>query len=269
MQGLVRRRFLTAAAAAIALPALAQQRRSLADPLRLGVDLALVDSGLARALQVGFGRDTGVAVKLEPRPAAAVLEALERGELDASLTNAPEIETKLFDAGYAHDRRLVATGSWVLVGPKPKSRKQPDPAGIAGERDIAVALAKLRDAPEGSATFLSANDGSGTHLAELALWRIAKIGPAAPWHAVSAATPTPYIARLRSAGAYGIVDRGAWAALGGAPLAVLVEGDARMDAPVHVMRSFRTSHPAAKLFSGWIAGPKGRRVVAGARGYRA
>jgi tungstate transport system substrate-binding protein len=265
----IRRRLFTAAAAALALPAAAQQRKSLADPMRLGVDTALAESGLARALQVGFGRDTGVAVKLEARPAAAVLEALERGELDASLTNAPEIETKLFDAGYAHDRRLIATGAWWLVGPKPKSRKQPDPAGIAGERDIAAALAKLRDAPPGTATFLSANDGSGTHLAELAIWRAAQIGPAAPWYANAPAGPGSFIAKLRGAGAYGMVEQGAWQAMGGAPLAVLVQGDPRMEAPVHFMRSFRSSHPAAKLFVGWISGPKGRRVVVRARGYRA
>jgi tungstate transport system substrate-binding protein len=34
------------------------------------------------------------------------------------------------------------------------------------------------------------------------------------------------------------------------------------------MRSFRVSHPAAKIFLDWIAGPKGRKVVAAQRGYR-
>jgi tungstate transport system substrate-binding protein len=34
------------------------------------------------------------------------------------------------------------------------------------------------------------------------------------------------------------------------------------------MRSFRTSHPAARLFVAWITGPKGRRAAAGVRGYR-
>jgi len=39
--------------------------------------------------------------------------------------------------------------------------------------------------------------------------------------------------------------------------------------PVHVMRSFRVNHPAGKLFTAWITGPKGRAVVAAHRGYRA
>ena len=37
---------------------------------------------------------------------------------------------------------------------------------------------------------------------------------------------------------------------------------------VHVMRSFRVNHPAGKLFTQWITGPKGRAVVARQRGYR-
>ncbi len=46
-----------------------------------GADQALVDSGLAGALQAAFGRDTGVAVKLQPGLSSTLLEALERGEL--------------------------------------------------------------------------------------------------------------------------------------------------------------------------------------------
>ena len=39
--------------------------------------------------------------------------------------------------------------------------------------------------------------------------------------------------------------------------------------PVHVMRSFRINHPAGKIFVTWISGPKGRRIVAAQRSYRA
>ena len=49
---------------------------------------------------------------------------------------------------------------------------------------------------------------------------------------------------------------------------MLVDGDEKLSMPVHVMRSFRVNHPAGKLFVKWIAGGRGRRVVAGHRGYR-
>jgi tungstate transport system substrate-binding protein len=249
----------------------AQQRRSLSDPLRLGADAALVDSGLAKALQQAFGRDTGIAVKLVRMPALPLLEALERGELDAGLINSADAELRLDQQGLVHDRQPIAAGEFVLVGP-PARGKTPDPAGIAGTRDVAVAMAKIRDAALASApgdvSFVSAGDGSGTHTAEQAAWRAAKIAPAAPWY-VNAGSTAALPALARSRNAYALVERGVWAAAGGAPLAVLVEGDPLLAEPVHVMRSFRINHPAGKIFVTWISGPKGRRIVAAQRSYRA
>lgn len=270
IQRMISRRLLLGAAVAQALPSLtqAQQRQSLADPLRLGVDQALIDSGLAAALQTGFGRDTGVAVQLVPGLALPLLEALERGELDATLTNAPEAEERLEKQGLAHDRRRIADAAMVLVGPAP-AKKKPDPASIARMTDIAAALTQLRDTAvsnPGSIGFLSAGDASGSHLAEQSLWRAAQVAPAAPWYLKAQAGAM--LSQARQQGAYALVERGVWLARGGAPLAVLVEGDPRMTVPVHVMRSFRVNHPGGKLFTGWISGPKGRAVVAAQRGYR-
>ena len=246
----------------------AQQRRSLADPLRLGVDTALFDSGLAKALQQGFGRDTGVALKLVSTPALPLLQGLERGEFDAALANAPEAEARLEQEGFAHDRRPIARGDFVLVGPAPRGKVK-DPAAIAGLRNAAEALIQVRSAAlamPGVVMFLSAGDGSGVHAMEQALWRAAKLGPTAPWYTAAEAAPS-LVAQARARGAYALVERGAWLAQGGAPLAVLVEGDPALAEAVHVMRAFRVSHPAGKLFIAWIAGPKGRRVVAAQRGY--
>jgi tungstate transport system substrate-binding protein len=249
----------------------AQQRRSLSDPLRLGADSALVDSGLAKALQQGFGRDTGIAVKLVRMPALPLLEALERGELDVGLTNAADAEKRLEQLGLAHDRQPIAYGEFVIVGP-PARGKTPDPAGIAGTRDVTAAMTKIRDAALASApgdvSFVSAGDGSGTHAAEQAAWRAAKIAPAAPWY-LSAGSTAALPALARSRAAYALIERGVWASAGGAPLAVLVEGDPLLAEPVHVMRSFRVNHSAGKIFVTWIGGPKGRRLVAAQRTYRA
>ena len=251
-------------------PASAQQRRSLTDPMRLGVDHALADSGLAKSLQRAFGRDTGIAVQLVPGAALPLLEALERGEVDAALTNAPDAEVKLEKLGLAHDRRAVAGAGYVIVGPAAKGKLR-DPAGIAGGRDVAEALQRIRDAAAavpGTVLFLTSGDGSGTHAAELALWRAAKVAPVAPWYA-TADRQSSLIAQVRARSAYAIVERGNWAAQGGAPLALLVDGDPLLSGAVHVMRSFRVNHPAAKIFVAWIAGPKGMRVAAAQRGYRA
>ena len=269
---LSRRQWLSGSFAVLvpAVAAFAQQRRGPGDPLRLGVERALADSGLATALLRGFGADTGIVVKPVPGPALALLDAVERGELDALLSNAPAHELRLEQQGLAHDRRPLASGEFVIVGPAPRAR-QKDPAAIAGLRDGAAALIQLHSAAQampGAVTFLSAGDGSGAHLLEQAMWREAKLAPAAPWY-LSAEPDTDLIRQVRARGAYALVERGAWAALGGRPLAVLVEGDPRMVEQVHVLRAFRGSHPAGKIFIAWVAGEHGRRIVAAQHAYRA
>ena len=127
---------LPAAAASLAFPRLATavQLRSLADPMRLAADDALFDSGLASHLQRAFGRDTGVAIELLHGPASSVLDALERGEHDAALTNAPERESALEQQGLLRDRRLVATTEFLLVGPIALIKP------LAAGADVALAL---------------------------------------------------------------------------------------------------------------------------------
>ena len=268
---LKRRRLLSLPLAGLAFAesALAQQKRSMADPLRVGVDKALVDSGLAQALVRAFGADTGIAVKLVPGTATQVLEALDRGELDAGLTNAPDAEIKLEKQTLVHDRQAIAGGEFVIIGPvvRGKGKAAEDVLGPAVGHDAAVALKNLAAAATGF-TFVSPADGSGTHVAEQAAWRAAGAAPAAPWY-VSLAPGDSLVAQARARGAYAIVELGAWLAQGGAPLAVRIDADPRMTEEVHVMRSFRVNHPAGKIFVAWIASGKGRRVAAGHRGYRA
>lgn len=271
---MTRRRALLLSATGLAawprqLPA--QQRRSLSDPLRLGVDPALMQSGLGPALQRAFGRDTGVAVQLVASPSLPMLEALDRGELDAALANAPEAESQVEAQGLVHDRREVARGEFILVGPAGQGRS-PDPAGIAGSASVTEALARLAEAARaqpGVVHFLSTGDGSGTHVAEQALWRRARVAPEAPWY-LAAAAAGGFAAQVVARGAYALVERGAWTAAGAAPATVL--RPAAADPPalerVHVMRAFRVNHPAAKIFIGWIAGPQGRRVVSSQPAYR-
>ena len=269
---MVTRRHLLAALASTpagAVLAQAPKPSERGGPLRLGADRALVESGLARSLQHAFGADTGIAVLLVPGPALAVLDALREGEVDAALLNVPDAEQALATQGLVHDRRPISQSEFILVGPAPPkpARGRPPPPGKSGVE----ALDKIRVqayADPSSLVFLTAGDGSGAHVAEQALWRAAKIAPSAPWY-VAADPKQPFIAQVRAKGAYAVVDRGAWAALGGAPLAVVVDGDPQLVEYVHAMRSFRVSHPAGKIFLAWIAGGRGRAVVARHAGYRA
>lgn len=268
---MVRRRTLLTACAAPMWPGLAlAERPADRGPLRVGADHALIDSGLARSLQQAFGASTGIAILLVPGPATAVLEALRNGEVDAALLDIPAAEADLDRQGLVHDRQAIALGEFILVGPAPAAapgaRGRRPPAGHSGVEALdRIRLQTLAD-PSGL-VFLSPADGSGAHVAEQALWRAAKIAPVAPWY-VAADPKQPFIAQARARGAHALVERAAWTRQGGAPLGVLVEGDPTLVESVHAMRSFRVSHPAGKIFVAWIAGGRGRVVVASHAGYR-
>ena len=255
--------------ASTAARAQTRSTRPVGGPLRLGADSALLDSGLAQALQQAFTRDTGLNVQLAGAAVLPLLDALAAGELDAALSNAPAAETRLDSQGLVHDRQPIASGEFVLVGPaKPINAASRLAKGEA--RSASVALRWLHDAAQAApdtTLFLSAGDGSGAHVAEEAAWRTARIAPQTPWYQPARAGRS-LIAQAREKGAYAIVERGAWVAQGGAPLSILVEGDAGLAETIHAMRSFRSPHPAGKMFVGWIAGPRGRAVVAARRGYR-
>ena len=83
-----------------------------------------------------------------------------------------------------------------------------------------------------------------------------------------AARGTSLVAQARATGAYALVERGAWLTAGGAPLALLVDGDPTLVERVQAMRSFRSPHPAGKIFLAWIGDARGRAVVTAHRGYR-
>jgi len=265
------RRFVLLSLVSIGSPAVAQDRsrRAVGGPLRLGADSSLIDSGLAHALQQAFKQDTGLAVQLSGAPALPLLDALAAGEQDVGLGNTPTAEGRLDSQGLVHDRQPIASGEFVLVGP-------PKPINAAlrlAKGEVRAAGAALRwlheiaQAQADSIVFFSANDGSGAHVAEQEAWRAAQLAPQAPWYQPAQAGRS-LIAQTREKGAYAIVERGAWIAQGGAPLAILVEGDRGLTETVHAMRSFRSPHPAGKMFVAWIAGRRGRAVVAAQRGYR-
>ena len=264
-----RRLFVALATLALVARAFAQKPRERGGPLRLGVDRSLDESGLAKRLQHAFGADTGINVLLVPGPALAVLEAVKNGETDAALVNAPAAEDDLAQQGLVHDRRPIAASEFIVVGPAPagSARRRPPPPGHSGVEVLERVRAQGAADPA-SVVFLSAGDGSGVHVAEQALWRAARIEPLAPWYA-TADPAQSFVAQVRARGAHALVERGAWAALGGPPCVVLVEGDPLLAESVHAMRSFRVSHPAGRIFVDWIAGGRGRAVVARQAGYRA
>ena len=102
----------------------------------------------------------------------------------------------------------------LIVGPPA------DPAGLAGESDIAVALASIVAAgASGDATFLSRGDDSGTHKREVALWAAAgltdgALRPSGDWYAESGQGMGASLNIASQRRAYILTDRATFLALG-------------------------------------------------------
>jgi len=75
-------------------------------------------------------------------------------------------ELKFLSEGFGVKRYEVMYNDFVVIGPKA------DPAHIAGGKDVADALRKIA---ESKAVFVSRGDRSGTHEAELRLWKEAGV----------------------------------------------------------------------------------------------
>src|SRR5215471_2831920 len=124
------------------------------------------DSGLFGYLLPIFKQKTGIDVKVIAQGTGQALDTARRGDADVVFVHARPQEEKFLAEGFGVKRFDVMYNDFVLIGPKR------DPAGIKGTKDILAALKsiKAKEAP-----FVSRGDRSGTHQAELALWKDAGV----------------------------------------------------------------------------------------------
>jgi tungstate transport system substrate-binding protein len=187
------------------------------------------DSGLLDVLVPMFQDETGYVVQTIAVGTGAALKMGEEGNADVLLAHAPAAEKVLVEAGVVKDRFLVMHNDFVIVGPAS------DPAGIQGMNVVDAYKAII----DKGASFVTRGDDSGTHKAELALWKKAELDPAAfsPDFYISTGQgmgPSLTIASEREA--YTFTDRGTYLALmTNLDLEILVEGDAVLLNVYHVM----------------------------------
>src|SRR5690242_4603119 len=199
------------------------------------------DSGLFRHILPLFKARTGIDVKVVAQGTGQALDTARRGDADVVFVHAKAAEEAFLAEGFGVKRYPVMYNDFVLIGPKK------DPAGVAGTRDIVAALRVLHDR---KITFISRGDRSGTHLAELALWKLAgnKVRAiAGTWyksigHGMGGALHTAV-----ALDAYVLSDRGTWLAFGNkADLAIAVQGDKRLFNQYGVMLVNPKEHPHVK-----------------------
>ena len=128
-------------------------------------------SGLFAHLLPEFTKSTGIEVRVVALGTGQALDMGRRGDADVVFVHDREAEKKFVADGYGVRRFDVMYNDFVLAGPRS------DPAKVKGKQDIAAAF---RDIARKKATFVSRADRSGTHAAELRLWKAADIDIANP-----------------------------------------------------------------------------------------
>jgi len=221
-----------------------------------------VDSGLFDHILPLFKAKTGIEVRVISQGTGQALDTGRRGDADVVFVHARAAEEKFVAEGHGGPRRPVMYNDFVLIGPKS------DPAGIRGSKDIVAALAAIQTK---AAPFVSRGDKSGTHQAELALWKAANIDPAATRAGWYREIGQGMGAALNTAGgmnAYVLSDRGTWLSFKNrGDLDIIVEGDTRLFNQYGIMLVNPERHPHVKRAEGqafidWVVGPDGQKTIA-------
>jgi tungstate transport system substrate-binding protein len=220
------------------------------------------DSGLFSHILPLFKAKTGIDVKVVAQGTGQALDTGRRGDADVLFVHAKTQEEKFVADGFGVKRYPVMYNDFVLIGPKS------DPAGIKGMSDVAEALKAIKSK---GAPFISRGDRSGTHIAELDLWKAAGIDigkEKGPWYKEIGQGMGAALNTASAANAYVLADRGTWLSFKNrGDLDILVAGDKRLFNQYGVMLVNPEKHPHVKkalgqAFIDWLVSPEGQKAMA-------
>ncbi|MFL1873914.1 extracellular solute-binding protein [Hansschlegelia beijingensis] len=218
-------------------------------------------SGLFKHILPLFKEKTGIEVKVVALGTGQALDVARRGDADVVLVHDRPAEEKFLAESFAKARHDVMYNDFVLIGPKD------DPAGVKG-LDVLEAFRKLAAA---KAPFVSRGDRSGTHNAELRLWKGADVDLAAvrgDWYRDVGQGMGPALNTASASNAYLLADRGTWLSFKNrGDLTILVEGDKRLFNQYGVMLVNPEKHPTVKVKEGqafvdWLISKDGQDAIA-------
>ena len=244
--------------AALALPAQAQQKF-----ITVASTTSTEQSGLFKHLLPIFEKKSGIQVRVVALGTGQSLDMGRRGDADVVFVHARPLEEKFVAEGFGVKRYEVMYNDFVLIGPKA------DPAKVAGGKDVLDAFRKVRAA---QVPFVSRGDKSGTHFAELEIWKAAGIDLAkdkGPWYRDTGQGMGPALNSAAGMNAYVLADRGTWLSFKNrADLGIVLEGDARLFNQYGIILVNPAKHPSVKremgqAFIDWVISPEGQKAIAG------
>jgi tungstate transport system substrate-binding protein len=220
------------------------------------------DSGLFGFILPKFKAKTGIDVRVISQGTGQALDTGRRGDADVVFVHAKPQEEKFVADGFGVKRYAVMYNDFVLIGPKA------DPAKIKGGKDVVAALKAIS---EKASPFVSRGDRSGTHAAELALWKVAGLDPAGSkpgWYREIGQGMGAALNTAGAMGAYVLSDRGTWISFKNkGDLEIVVEGDRRLFNQYGIMLVNPQKHPNVKkdlgqAFIDWVISPEGQETIA-------
>lgn len=228
-----------------------------AEEIRLAAATSTQDSGLLDFLLPPFETRYGIKVRVIAAGTGKALKLGENGDVDVVLVHSRSDEDQFMAAGYGVVRRDLMENNFLLVGPSA------DPAGISGMHDAVTAFKRLA---ETHSKFISRGDNSGTHKAELRIWRSAEITPDWRGYISAGQGQGDTIGLASERQAYMLVDSATyWAYQERSDLAVLVESAARNPyavIAVNPARHAQINNRGALQLIDWLTSRDGQQRIA-------
>jgi tungstate transport system substrate-binding protein len=218
-------------------------------------------SGLFKHLLPMFEKKTGIQVRVVALGTGQALDMGRRGDADVVFVHARPLEEKFVAEGYGVRRYEVMYNDFVLIGPKS------DPAKVAGGND---AVQAFRTIFLKKAAFVSRGDRSGTHFAELELWRAAGIDierEKGAWYREIGQGMGPALNIAAGMNAYVLADRGTWLSFKNrGQLIIAVEGDRRLFNQYGIILvKGSAKRDMGQAFIDWVVSREGQDAIAAYR----
>jgi len=260
----MRTRGVTAAILSLALlglPLFAEKSIGAEKSIVVASTTSTQDSGLFDFILPLFKAKTGIDVKVVAQGTGQALDTARRGDADVVFVHAKSAEEKFLAEGYGVKRYPVMYNDFILIGPRA------DPAAIKGSKDVLASLAAIKRT---RSTFISRGDRSGTHIAELDLWRLAGIDIGTgkgPWYKEIGQGMGAALNTASADDAYVLADRATWLAFKNkGDLVIAVEGDRHLLNQYGVMLVNPQKYPTVKKelgqqFIDWLISPEGQRAI--------
>lgn len=221
------------------------------------------NTGLLEYLAPVFKEQTGIELRWVATGTGKAIALGRNCDVDIVFTHDPGMEEDFVSDGYGTARVFVMYNDFVIAGP------EADSAGIKGM----TATGGLETIAAKGLPFASRGDNSGTHMAELGIWKqsSAAVPEREPWYIQTGQGMINTLIVASERQAYCLTDRGTYITFEARyeetpPLVILVEGDPLLRNQYAVMsvnpaRCGNARIDLAETFVEWIVSPETQKLI--------